>query len=843
MIGKTLDDRYRILSLIGQGSMSIVYKAEHMMMRRIVAIKVLKSELIADQESIKRFQQEATAICTLSHPNVVAVYDFGISPEGTLYLAMDFVEGESLATLLATEVRLEPGRALPIFREACSALWHAHQKGIIHRDIKPSNIIVTKSGQGGADSIKLVDFGIAKLLDRQGGGGLRLTQSGDVFGSPLYMSPEQCMGRAVDGRSDIYSLGCVMYETLTGKKPFEASTPVEIATKHLSEIPEPFRSLSSSLNIPEKLESIVFKAIDKDPLNRYQSMAELIEALEKYQTGSQKHKPASVPHKGRVTKMPVMLIAALAAVVLLAVALAGAQVLQSNDSARTMMMELELALKDLVLQRSDPALLAKTEQLSDLYSKQGRYQEAQNRLKNILTVLEGSSDIAGVARLLTVYSKLINTYRGLGDQAAARKTVDKFQNLVLKQMNQPAVKSEPMKKVALLTQQMNVEEKVFGPNSVPVARTACKIGTHYLDINDLVPAEQYLRKSESILDQPDSRKLDELHWTLASLSRLYLNRGDYKLAEKSAREVISQRERQFGPNASYSVDGIRYLSSIYQLQHKYPQAISAMKEALRRDDAAGRNQPEVLVHNERLLASLYLESGNVDQAERLLLKALSELKDVTDSWLRFTIFNSLAATYQLKANHERALTFYDKALPELEQFAGRDSLHYTRIEWSIANYCRMLGKLKKSDQLFRHVISFRRSHGQEAPDELARSLFDLASLRAAEGNQPAADRCFSESASLLLKVTKSDHPLVIPMLFTLADHFIRKNDRAQAEDLYRKAIAISDFPNHVNQNDRVDARTVYSQFLRAIHRDGEAGRLEQQVKELQSAVVKKETRD
>jgi serine/threonine protein kinase len=275
-VGRTFADRYEIVALIGEGGFGVVYKARHTLIGRTVAIKVLH-ERAADDASLRRFRLEAQAAAGLTHPNIVAVYDFGAADANQLYLIMDYVEGTSLAELLYAEGHLEVLRAIDIFIQTCEALEHAHRRGIIHRDLKPSNIMLARDETEG-DFVKIVDFGLAKLIvgDMQSE---KLTQTGDLLGTPLYMSPEQCRGDALDPRSDIYSLGCIMYEALSGRLPICGKNTLSTLYQHISRDPLPFSSVAPEIQVPRTLERIVFKALHKDPAARYQSMAELAREL------------------------------------------------------------------------------------------------------------------------------------------------------------------------------------------------------------------------------------------------------------------------------------------------------------------------------------------------------------------------------------------------------------------------------------------------------------------------------------------------------------------------------------------------------------------------------------
>jgi eukaryotic-like serine/threonine-protein kinase len=280
IIGTVLDNRYLILDIIGGGGMGVVYRARHQLMKRIVAIKMLHKNLVSTGDALRRFQLEAQASSCLSLPNILTVYDFGVSPDGQPYMVMDYLDGYSLADLLENEGHLSVERTLNIFVQACAALSHAHEKGVLHRDIKPSNIMLVKFEEE-RDFVKIVDFGIAKLMSQNDS--TQLTKTGEVFGSPLYMSPEQCRGKALDVRSDIYSMGCVLYKTLSGAPIFVGEELIELIFKQMSETPLPFKTVCPQFKIPAELEEIVLKAVAKDPEHRFQTMDEFRAALRKLQ--------------------------------------------------------------------------------------------------------------------------------------------------------------------------------------------------------------------------------------------------------------------------------------------------------------------------------------------------------------------------------------------------------------------------------------------------------------------------------------------------------------------------------------------------------------------------------
>lgn len=275
IIGELLYGRYRILSLIAKGGMGEVYKAkvETSAQEKFVAVKILSERYAERKESLYRFMREVGSITVLKHPNLVAVSDIGLLANGCPYYVMDYIEGKSLADILSAEGKLDTERARRMFVQLAGALAVAHERGIIHRDIKPSNILVHRDENG--EQIKLVDFGIAKREVDQDEI-QKLTAQGTVFGSPLYMSPEQCEGRATDARSDVYSTCCTFYECLKGQPPFLGETPLQTMGMHRSETP-PALGLTGLDGF--LIESAILKGLSKRPEERFQDAQELLDCL------------------------------------------------------------------------------------------------------------------------------------------------------------------------------------------------------------------------------------------------------------------------------------------------------------------------------------------------------------------------------------------------------------------------------------------------------------------------------------------------------------------------------------------------------------------------------------
>jgi serine/threonine-protein kinase len=269
LVGQSIGP-YQLTSKIGEGGMAVVYKGFQQSLNRYVAIKVLRSELAQDEQFVERFRREALAVADLSHPNILHVYDAGVF-QGLYYIVMAYVDGGSLKDVIG-QGPMDIDMAVSIAAQMADALGHAHKRGLVHRDVKPNNILITRDGRP-----LLTDFGIAKAVHESQG----LTRTGTSIGTPEYMAPEQIQGQKVDGRTDIYALGVVLYEMLVGWAPFSATTPVAALYKQVNEPPPPLRQ--ANINVPDWLESVTNKALAKRPQDRYKTGAEFAAALRQRQ--------------------------------------------------------------------------------------------------------------------------------------------------------------------------------------------------------------------------------------------------------------------------------------------------------------------------------------------------------------------------------------------------------------------------------------------------------------------------------------------------------------------------------------------------------------------------------
>jgi serine/threonine protein kinase len=281
--GMIIRNKYQIISRIGVGGMGLVYRGRHLTFNELCAIKIVNDDIAGDPSFLQRFQTEAVVTRKLRHPNAVRVDDFDYTEDGRPFIVMELVEGKNISEIIQAEGALSAPRAIRVAKQVAQAIAVAHKLGIVHRDLKPGNIILT-TDEHGQETAKVLDFGIAKLREAAGESRPEMTMTGMVVGTPLYMAPEQFMGKKaggeVDGRTDIYSLGVVLYQMVTAQLPFEAETPYSLMLQHLQATVRPPHELKPELHIPEALSRVILKAMEKTRENRFQTAEEFVDALD-----------------------------------------------------------------------------------------------------------------------------------------------------------------------------------------------------------------------------------------------------------------------------------------------------------------------------------------------------------------------------------------------------------------------------------------------------------------------------------------------------------------------------------------------------------------------------------
>lgn len=395
--GMFIADRYEILELIGQGAAGAVYKVKHLALNKEFALKALNAGVMTDDKSLRRFDAEAKTVGKLSNPYLIQVHDYGVTDSGIPYLVMDYIEGTNLSGEIARARHIEEERAIKLFSRVCVGLECAHANQIVHRDLKPSNIML-QLDERGEEIPRIVDFGIAKRQSSDSG----LTQTGEIFGTPLYMSPEQCLGKPIDFRSDIYSLGCVMYEALSGSPPLAGSNPVETILRHVNDAPISLRKACVGWKVSADLEKVVMACLEKDPAHRPSSVEVVRQNLERISRGERTAMKKSFHRR----KSPNYWI-----ISLLVLSLAGAGVVCYW-----------LSLPHRSVSEEAKSSFDKEYRRAAELHKAGRNQESIDVLR---AALEKSQPNLDAERQINTYLALSSAYLKVGDSADAADNFDK----------------------------------------------------------------------------------------------------------------------------------------------------------------------------------------------------------------------------------------------------------------------------------------------------------------------------------------------------------------------------------------------------------------------------------
>lgn len=604
MVGVILPKKYRIIGLLGRGAMSVVYRGVHEPTGQTVAVKLLKSHLVSDTVSARRFQMEAQTVGALQHPNIVDVLHHGVTEQGVPYLVMELVAGDSLADILRTENSISVNRIIRIFAQAASALAYAHDRGVIHRDIKPSNIVVMNT-QEERDVVKIVDFGIAKM---QGYGitSQNLTATGEVVGTPMYMSPEQTMGKDLDGRSDIYSLGCVMYECITGTPPFVGQSAVDTMHKQILQDAVPVDTVRPDLYIPERLKNVINLAMTKDVRYRYQHMRELQADLEDVNRSTMVN--AIVPEiKDTGTWQRLMqgnfkfVAAGIAAVIIIGTAI-GAFVMNNKGgpaSSSTPTGPAPVTGSDSSWQQH----MTKGQELL----RQGKYEEAQSIL--LTASREAESFPQPDARLGNTLNQLATAYY-LQDNYADAATASEKALEIHKKTGKPGNASiaESLSNLAMIRcaqgnfaeaeklgkQGLAMREHALGSKHPDVANSLQALAELEVKKKNFKQAEQMLSRALEIRKRSLGAQNPEVANTLYNLGMVAQAQGNHQKAETLYKQALAIQQMQLGAEHIKVSDTMVALGTLNYYRHNNKQARTMLTNALSiREKALGRQSAKV----------------------------------------------------------------------------------------------------------------------------------------------------------------------------------------------------------------------------------------------------------
>lgn len=561
VVGAVLDDRFDILGIVSSGGAGDVLKVRHREMDKIFAAKVMRSASKPKPASLKRFKREAQILCKLQHPNIVAVHSFGMDDRFGPYLIMDLLEGVPLSTVVRTEGPMPLTRASKFFIEICEGMSSAHRLGIVHRDIKPSNVMVV--GEGEKQHAVIIDFGAGKLLASEEE--QKLTGTSAMLGTPMYMSPEQCMSKPVDKRSDVYAMGCLMYEVLTGKPPFNGQSAFDVMSKHLNDVPTPPSVANPSVRIPTQLDQVITMSLRKNPEDRFDTFSKIKEAIELCLQRPTYAKMFSVEPERKISAinprqfMPIVLVACLAIVV--AYFWYGQNASVKSDP-------------NIMANEFNPASLDR--QLDSL-ADQGRHAEA-----------------------IPIANQLINYYSRTGSEGQQAKVLRKLASyyLVLNLIPQGLAVAERMEPL----------EK-HSNDWAPLMRL-----THGQLALRGGQSEKARRLLQSVLADPRGIETPDRWSAVHDLAEASMETKRFDEAEKYARQAIA---------SSYSVDS-RWLSwtRLARIQRERGNHDDAIRSSLKAETQT--TKPEVMVLAE--IALDYHYAGNEKKAQEYKQRAVQFLK-------------------------------------------------------------------------------------------------------------------------------------------------------------------------------------------------------------------------
>jgi serine/threonine-protein kinase len=661
LVGTVIAEKYKVLDRIGDGGMGQVYKAKHVLMKRIVAIKVLLPSLVSSGPALKRFQQEAEAASSLNHPNILTVFDFGVSENGLPYMVMDFLEGITMAQVLDEEGHLDLHEAVPIFIQCCAGLAHAHQKGVIHRDLKPSNVMLVDF-DGQPNFVKIFDFGIAKLIPTEGDESKHLTQTGDVFGSPLYMSPEQCGGKELDHRSDIYSLACVMYRCLTGCPPLAGSSLVECMYKHVNEMPPRFSDICPEYSLPEAVEAIIFKAMAKSRDDRYSSMSELKEALEKFLAeGEQKPPPPQSISQRLSAKLRVVpshedssetypLGATGSSQTIIGTQFPTGQVTQMAQAAPPPVQQPPSLLERLkahkialialgigIIAAAIIAALTMHGNLpaaeSSLFNKgkaafdKGNYAEAEPYLE--LASKELGKGKESEPQLAACYNLLGKIHIAQGEYDEALRNLNRAMELQKGQNAGPTAMAATMTDLGVVNTALNnnkaaeqnlkaalkLREKAKDdPQQLGMAETLSGLGYLSMKQGQLQNGVNYLKHSLDIRETALGKDNPVVASAMTDLGQAYQMEKAFGQAEKMYREALGIRQAKLSKDDPLIADSFYYLGAVLASQRKFDESASMLKQSIEINEQVHGPARPTLSLSRTLLSKLKGKSGGKNSA-------------------------------------------------------------------------------------------------------------------------------------------------------------------------------------------------------------------------------------
>lgn len=662
LVGATVVGRYEILQCLSKQPSSSLYKARHLLMDRPVAIRLLTA---TDIQSLKRFQVEAKVASSLNHPNIITVLDFGVS-NGRPYLTTDYLEGKTLAELLKTNGKLSPARTLDIFSQVCEAVAYAHKQDLLIRCLKPSQIFVFDTPDR-KDFVKVVEFGISERLIEDGEEVKNLANKAVVSGDPHYLSPEYCLSVKLDAKSDVFTIGCVMYEALVGRPPSEGKSAHEIMHRQLTKVPQAVREAAGSTDIPESVERVVMRAIEKDPDQRYPSMESLLTDIEVYKHGanqlrmSQEKKNQGFTKDSAHSKKRAMRVLGLSLSLFLGVALGiaieplkefvlphekkapaaivpwqelnrqGEEAFHRGDYDEAESLFGQALARSGGFEPDDPRIAETLNNLGNLYFSLDLYNEAENSVKRALAIREKT---AGPEALVVADSlnDLGMIYLTKGKIADAKPLIERALSIRQKKLKPDdddiASSLQAMASIyhkegklkesmAALKKALYIRKRALGAEHLDVATTYNSLGVQHQMAGENGEAKQCYEHARDIIEKLYGDKHPSMADSLVGLATLEFLDDNFRKSEEDFNKALEIREAALGDESFRVAEVLSCLAILKEHTGKLKESEELLRRAIAIDEqAVGSYNPETIRVNNNLVRVLR-KSGKRDEAKRL----------------------------------------------------------------------------------------------------------------------------------------------------------------------------------------------------------------------------------
>ena len=618
LAGSGLSDQYEVEGLIGSGGWSLVYKAKQVSLGRPIAIKILHSHLVFDPDKVARFQREAEALSQFDHPAIPSVYDYGQLPSGQPYMVMAYVHGRNLSEIISADGALSIPRALDIFEQAAQGLHVAHERGIIHRDIKPSNIVITND----KGEVKVLDFGLAKLVDGGDGQTLAtLTQAGHTIGTPAYMSPEQCLGQKLDGRSDIYSLGCVMFETIAGECAINGKDAFEAMNMHMrGDIS--FANTKVKDTIPDTVEQLILRAMAKNPADRFQTandLANAIAGIKKQQ--SFKRSPFRFAYAlQRIAMQQRGNFASIAGTVAITALVLATMIFSAVKSVDVMNAKSRAGMHNL----SDN--YRETMAKADRQFYAGNLNDAVKSYQQAADIAEGFG--AADERLSASLKKLHGALIKDGKKDEADKVAQHME--ALKNNTYGLMYGTAEQNAREILSLSSAREA--NPKDVNVARKLCAVLNNQAALlftqSNIEDAKQFLDRAENVEKKSLGETDPEYATTLSNLAYYHAQRGEHAEAEQLYKQALDLRKQVLDDSDPKVGRSLRNLADFYWQKGDVQRAQVLMTESM---EVYKKQLPKTApdyAWTTNNLALIYASEKNYAEARRLFNEALTIRKEL-----------------------------------------------------------------------------------------------------------------------------------------------------------------------------------------------------------------------